>query len=132
MIGDDFLRPDEIFVADSSEGPKVVLTIGRDGSSASFESDIHAAGNLLRFIWTTRSRVANAMELHLISRMNREEAAITASEASNHFSVWPSCKILSFFTEVSDILEPYMQKTSDVVRMNFLAKKIGLKIAKMA
>ena len=45
------------------------------------------------------------MELDLLPRMDREEPAITASEASNHFSLWSSCKILSFFTEVSDILE---------------------------
>ena len=40
------------------------------------------------------------MELDLLPRMDREEPAITASEASNHFSLWSSCTILSFFTEV--------------------------------
>ena len=69
-------------------GPNVVLTFKKEGSSGTFERDIWATGRLLRFIWTTRSRVPNDKELDLLSRMDREERPITASEAFNHFSLW--------------------------------------------
>ena len=94
----------------------MILTIQKDGSPTSFETDIRAAGKLLRLIWTTRGRVPNAMELDLLDRMTGEKPTITASEASSHISLWSSAKILSFFTEVSDILEQRQKKHVDAVK----------------
>ena len=105
FVGAEFLSFEHIFVADSTEGPKAILTIQKEGSRGSAQDDIRATGRLFRTIWAKSSRPLDLLQSDLIWRISQEETRMTAAEASDHFAFWSSSKRLSFLKKVSDILE---------------------------
>ena len=105
-VGAELLSFEHIFVADSTEGPKAILTIQKEGSSyGTAQDDIRATGRLFSTIWANYSWVPDLLQNDLIMRMSQEDTRITAAEASHHFAFWSSCRRLSFLKKVSDILE---------------------------
>ena len=116
-VGPEHLNPEKVLVVESTQGPSVILTIQKEGSST-FEEDIQAAGELFRFFWTSGSRLPDFLESDLISKMTQEATTMTASEASLHFAFWSSSKRLSFLKKVSDILELKQRKHLEAVEAN--------------
>ena len=51
FVGAEFLSFEHIFIADSTEGPKAILTIQKESSFGTVEDDIRAAGRLFCTIW---------------------------------------------------------------------------------
>lgn len=105
FVGAEFLSFEHVFIADSTEGPKAILTIQKESSFGTVEDDIRAAGRLFCTIWAKSSRPLDFLQSDLISRISQEETAMTAAEAFHHFAFWSSSKRLSFLKKVSDILE---------------------------
>ena len=105
FVGAEFLCFEHIFIADSTEGPKAILTIQKEGCYGTVEDDIRATGQLFRIIWAKTCRALDLLQSDLILRMSQEERSMTAAEASHHFAFWSSSKRLSFLKKVSDILE---------------------------
>ena len=103
-VGAELLVPDEIFIVGSTEGPQAILKFRREVSPSRAE-DIRAVGRVFSFIWTFRSRVPDALEQDLISKMTAEDTTMTASAAQAHIALWSSATRMSFFMEVSEILE---------------------------
>ena len=103
-VGAEFLDPNEILIVGSTEGPQAILKFRRGVSPNKIE-DILAAGRVFNFIWMFRSRVPDALEQDLISKMTAEDTTIIASEAQAHFALWTSSKRMSFFMDVSETLE---------------------------
>ena len=103
-VGAEFLDPNEILIVGSTEGPQAILKFRR-GVSPSKVEDIRAIGRVFSFIWTSRSRVPDALQLDLISTLTAEDTTMTASEAQAHFALWPHSKRMGFLVEVSEILE---------------------------
>ena len=77
-VGPELLSPNEVLIVGSTDGPQAILKIQRGGSSSSVEEDIRAVGRLFNYIWTFRSRVPNALEQDLISKMIAEDTMMTA------------------------------------------------------
>ena len=105
FVGAEFLNFEHIFIADSTEGPKAILTIQKESSFGTVEDDIRAAGRLFCTIWAKSSRPLDFLQSDLISRISQEETGMTAAEAFHHFAFWSNSKRLSFLKKVSDILE---------------------------
>ena len=103
-VGAELLDPNEILVVVSTGGPQAILKFRRGVLPTKIE-DIQAAGRVFNFIWTFRSRVPDALEKGLISKMTAEDTTMTAREAQAHYALWPSSKRMRFFVEVSEILE---------------------------
>ena len=111
FVGADLLSLDHIFIADSTEGPKAILTIPKESSHGTVQDDVRATGRLFHTIWTKSFRDLDLLQSDLISRISEEE--MTAAEASHHFAFWSSSKRLSFLKKVSDILEKrHLDKTT--------------------
>ena len=114
-VGAELLNPNEVLIVESTEGPQAILKIQRGGSSSSVEEDIGAVGKVLNYIWTFRSRLPDALEQDLVSKMLSEDPIITAAEAQAHFAIWPSSKRMSFIMAVSDTLELKQKQHLDAV-----------------
>ena len=114
-VGPELLSPNEVLIVGSTEGPQAILKIQRGGSFSSVEEDVRAVGRLFNYIWTFRSRVPNALEQDLISKMTAEDTTMTALEAEAHYALWSSSKRMSFFMEVSDTLELKQPQHLDAV-----------------
>ena len=101
IVGAELVSFNHIFIADSTEGPKAILTIPKESSYGTVQDDIRATGRLFHTIWAKRSQALDLLQSDLISRISEEE--ITAAEAFHHFALWSSSKRLSFLKKVSDI-----------------------------
>ena len=123
-VGPEHLDPAKILVVESSEGPRVILTIQKEGSAFKAQDDIRAAGKLFRTLWTSGSRVPDFLESDLISKMTQDDTTMTASEASRHFAFWSSSKRLSFLKKVSDILELKQKKHLEAVEADSRSAKL--------
>ena len=115
--GAEFLDPDGILIVVSTEGPQAILQYSRS-VSPNRAGDIRAVGRVFSFIWTFRSRVPDALEQDLVSKMTAEDTTMTAAEAQAHFALWSSSKRMNFFIEVSETLELKQRQHLEAVEMD--------------
>ena len=124
FVGAKFLSFDHIVFADSTEGPRAVLTIQQGGSYGTAHDDLHATGRLFHTIWVNRSQGLDLLQSELISKMTKEGTTMTAAEASHDLAFWSSGKRLSFLKKVSIIfllliiiIIRFLKKVSDILEL---------------